>query len=160
MIRGIEHTAIATPDPAALAQWYVDTLGFVINYRGSTAVFVKAPNGSMIEFIPAEGDRGPNTLKSPGLRHLALIVDDFEAQYARLQRKGRALHRRAEREQGQQGCLLHRSRGQHPASAPAGHAAALKQAVGNGAGPGVGRPRVSPGEEQRRVRPCRSRKGG
>jgi glyoxylase I family protein len=88
MIRGIEHTAIATPDPAALAQWYVDTLGFVINYRGSTAVFVKAPNGSMIEFIPAEGDRGPNTLKSPGLRHLALIVDDFEAQYARLQRKG------------------------------------------------------------------------
>jgi glyoxylase I family protein len=88
MIRGIEHTAIATPDPAALAQWYVDTLGFVINYRGSTAVFVKAPNGSMIEFIPAEGDRGPNTLKSPGLRHLALLVDDFEAQYARLQRKG------------------------------------------------------------------------
>jgi len=88
MIRGIEHTAIATPDPAALAQWYVDTLGFVINYRGSTAVFVKAPNGSMIEFIPAEGDPGPNTLKSPGLRHLALLVDDFEAQYARLQRKG------------------------------------------------------------------------
>ena len=88
MIRGIEHTAIATPDPAALAQWYVDTLGFVINYRGSTAVFVKAPNGSMIEFIPAEGDRGPNTLKSPGLRHLALLVDDFETQYAMLQRKG------------------------------------------------------------------------
>jgi len=88
MIHGIEHTAIATPDPAALAQWYVDTLGFVINYRGSTAVFVKAPNGSMIEFIPAEGERGPNTLKSPGLRHLALIVDDFEAQYAMLQRKG------------------------------------------------------------------------
>lgn len=88
MIHGIEHTAIATPDPAALAQWYVDTLGFTINYRGSTAVFVKAPNGAMIEFIPAEGDRGPNTMKSPGLRHLALTVDDFEAQYARLQQLG------------------------------------------------------------------------
>jgi len=88
MIQGIEHTAIATPDPAALAQWYVDTLGFTINYRGSTAVFVKAPNGSMIEFIPAEGDRGPNTMKSPGLRHLALTVDDFEAQYARLRQLG------------------------------------------------------------------------
>jgi glyoxylase I family protein len=88
MIQGIEHTAIATPDPAALAQWYVDALGFTVNYRGSTAVFVKAPNGSMIEFIPAEGARGPNTMKSPGLRHLAILVDDFEAQYARLRQLG------------------------------------------------------------------------
>ncbi len=88
MIRGIEHTAIATPDPAALARWYVDTLGFTINYRGSTAVFVKAPDGTMIEFIAAEGERGPDTLKSPGLRHLALTVDDFEAAFADLQRKG------------------------------------------------------------------------
>lgn len=87
MIQGIEHSAIASPDPAALAQWYVDTLGFVINYRGSTAFFVKAPNGSMIEIIPAEGDRGPNTLKSPGLRHLALTVADFENAYATLKRK-------------------------------------------------------------------------
>lgn len=87
MIQGIEHSAIASPGPAALAQWYVDTLGFVINYRGSTAFFVKAPDGSMIEIIPAEGDRGPNTLKSPGLRHLALTVTDFENAYATLKRK-------------------------------------------------------------------------
>lgn len=87
MIQGIEHSAIASPDPAALAQWYVDTLGFVINYRGSTAFFVKAPNGTMIEIIPAEGGRGPNTLKSPGLRHLALTVADFESAYATLKRK-------------------------------------------------------------------------
>jgi len=85
MIQGIEHTAIASPDPAALAQWYVDTLGFVINYRGSTAFFVKAPDGSMIEIIPAEGERGPGTLKSPGLRHLALSVTDFDSVYAGLQ---------------------------------------------------------------------------
>ncbi len=87
MIQGIEHTAIASPDPAALAQWYVDTLGFFINYRGSTAFFVKAPDGTMIEIIPAEGDRGPGTLKSPGLRHLALTVTDFDAAYAALQAK-------------------------------------------------------------------------
>ena len=87
MIQGIEHSAIASPDPAALAQWYVDTLGFVINYRGSTAFFIKAPNGTMIEIIPAEGDRGPNTLKSPGLRHLALTVADFENAYATLKRR-------------------------------------------------------------------------
>ena len=81
MIQGIEHSAIASPDPASLAQWYVDTLGFVINYRGSTAFFVKAPDGSMIEIITAEGPRGDNTLKTPGLRHLALTVTDFDSVY-------------------------------------------------------------------------------
>ncbi|MBI4892162.1 MAG: VOC family protein [Acidobacteria bacterium] len=87
MIQGIEHTAIASPDPAALAQWYVDTLGFVINYKGSTAYFVKAPNGTMLEIIPAEGEQGPNTIKTPGLRHLALTVTDFENAYAALKRR-------------------------------------------------------------------------
>jgi len=81
MVQGIEHTAIASPNPSALAQWYCDTLGFVVNYKGSAAYFVKAPNGSMIEIIPAEGERGPNTMKSPGLRHLALTVTDFDAVY-------------------------------------------------------------------------------
>ncbi|WP_321473324.1 VOC family protein [uncultured Paludibaculum sp.] len=87
MILGIEHSAIASPDPASLAQWYVDTLGFVINYRGSTAFFIKAPNGTMIEIIPSEGARGENTLKTPGLRHLALTVGDFEAALAQLRAK-------------------------------------------------------------------------
>ena len=87
MIAGIEHTAIASPDPAALAAWYVDTLGFVINYKGSTAYFVKAPDGSMIEIIAAEGDRGPNTMKTPGLRHLALKVTDFDTVLAHLRAK-------------------------------------------------------------------------
>lgn len=84
MIVGIEHSAIASPDPAALAQWYVDTLGFVINYRGSAAFFVKAPNGTMIEIIPSDGPRGDNTLKTPGLRHLALTVADFDTALAEL----------------------------------------------------------------------------
>jgi glyoxylase I family protein len=87
MIQGIEHSAIASPDPASLAQWYVDTLGFVINYRGTTAFFVKAPDGSMIEIITAEGERGKNTLQTPGLRHLALTVNDFDTVYAGLRAK-------------------------------------------------------------------------
>ena len=32
MIRGIEHTAIAARDVAALADWYVAVLGFTIVY--------------------------------------------------------------------------------------------------------------------------------
>jgi len=88
MVQGIEHTAIAAADVAGLAEWYVSTLGFVINYRGSTAIFVKAPDGSMIEIIPAEGDRGATTMKTPGLRHLALTVTDFDAVYVGLKAKG------------------------------------------------------------------------
>lgn len=87
MIRGIEHTAIAAADVPALADWYVATLGFTMNYKGSTAIFVKAPDGTMIEIIPAEGERGNPTLKTPGLRHLALTVTDFDAVYADLKAK-------------------------------------------------------------------------
>lgn len=85
VIKGIEHAAIAAADIAALAHWYVSVLGFTINYQSANAIFVKAPDGSMIEIIRAEGDRPGQTMKTPGLRHLALAVTDFEAVYARLQ---------------------------------------------------------------------------
>jgi glyoxylase I family protein len=88
MIKGIEHTAIAAANAAELADWYVTTLGFTVPYRSANAVFVKAPDGTMIEIIHSEGDRPANTMKSPGLRHLALAVTDFDAVYAGLKEKG------------------------------------------------------------------------
>lgn len=88
MVRGIEHVAIASPDPAALAQWYVEHLNFVINYQSPRTVFVKAPDGSMIEITTSEGERIEQSLKQPGLRHLALTVDDFESTYNGLKSKG------------------------------------------------------------------------
>src|ERR1044071_6980698 len=88
MIQGIEHTAIASPDPQKLAQWYVQHLDFVINYNSGRTVFVKAPNGYMLEIISAEGDRAPQTLKNPGIRHLAIAVKDFESVYSRLKELG------------------------------------------------------------------------
>ncbi len=88
MVHGLEHTAIASPDPQSLARWYVDILGFRINYNSGRSVFVKAPNGSMLEIITAEGDRSQQTLKTPGIRHLAVAVGDFDATYAELRSKG------------------------------------------------------------------------
>jgi len=88
MIVGIEHVAIASPDPQKLAQWYVETLGFVINYNSGKTLFIKAPNGSMFEIITSEGGRVPQTLKDPGLRHVALTVSDFEAAYAKIKAAG------------------------------------------------------------------------
>jgi catechol 2,3-dioxygenase-like lactoylglutathione lyase family enzyme len=88
MFQGLEHTAIASPDPAGLAQWYVDTLGFHINFKYDQFFFVKAPNGSMLEIIPSEGERGSNSPKDPGIRHLAIAIDDFDAAYEQLKKAG------------------------------------------------------------------------
>jgi catechol 2,3-dioxygenase-like lactoylglutathione lyase family enzyme len=88
MFKGIEHTAIATPDPERLAQWYVDHLGFVVNYRYDRNVFIKAPNGTMLEIIPSEGERAPHKMKDPGIRHLAIAVDEFDAAYQQLRSLG------------------------------------------------------------------------
>ncbi len=78
MFLGLEHTAIASPDPPRLAQWYVDVLGFHINFKYDRFFFVKAPNGTMLEIIPSDGERGPNSPKDPGIRHVAIAVQNFD----------------------------------------------------------------------------------
>ncbi len=87
MFKGLEHTAIASPNPRALAQWYVDHLEFVINFEYDGNFFVRAQNGSMLEIIPSEGDRAPQKMKDPGIRHLAIDVDNFDDALAELQQK-------------------------------------------------------------------------
>jgi glyoxylase I family protein len=84
MFTGLEHTAIASPDPQRLAQWYVDKLGFVINFVYAGNYFVKAPNGVVLEIIPSEGERGENQMRTPGIRHFAVMVEDFDAGVAKL----------------------------------------------------------------------------
>ncbi|MBI2688373.1 MAG: VOC family protein [Acidobacteria bacterium] len=88
MIKGIEHTAIAAADIVTLADWYVQMLGFEINYKSPNAIFVRAENGTMLEIIHGEGARPANTMKTPGIRHLALTVDDFDAAFVRLTARG------------------------------------------------------------------------
>lgn len=84
MFTGLEHTAIASPNPKRLADWYVATLGFVINFEYDGNYFVKAPNGAMLEIIPSEGERGSNEMRDPGIRHLAVMVADFDRAHAAL----------------------------------------------------------------------------
>ena len=84
MFLGLEHTAIASPSPRALAQWYVDHLGFRINFEYDGNYFVRAANGSVLEIIPSEGARGENKARDPGIRHLAIEVKDFDAAYQAL----------------------------------------------------------------------------
>ena len=90
MFQGLEHAAIASSNPEKLALWYVEHLGFTINYfsPASKTTFVKAPNGSMFEIIVSDGERPAATLRTPGLRHLAIAVDNFEDDYEWLKAKG------------------------------------------------------------------------
>ena len=88
MFHGLEHTAIASPDPKRLAEWYVQKLDFRINYTYGGNYFVRASNGTLLEFIPSEGDRAPQQMKDPGIRHLAIAVDDFDAAMEELRKRG------------------------------------------------------------------------
>ncbi len=88
MFQGLEHTAIASPDPKRLAEWYVQKLDFRINYTYDGNYFIRAKNGTMIEIIPSIGDRAPQQMKDPGIRHMAIAVDDFDAATKELQNRG------------------------------------------------------------------------
>ena len=88
MFTGIEHFAIASPNPKALADWYVQTLEFRLNYEYQGNYFVRAKNGSMIEIIRSEGTSTEANLRTPGMRHIAISVENFDEAHADLQSKG------------------------------------------------------------------------
>lgn len=88
MYKGIEHTAIASPDPEKLASWYQQTLHFPVDHRVGSNIFLKAPNGTMLEIIPSQGERPESTPKTPGIRHFAITVEDFDAALEDLRSKG------------------------------------------------------------------------
>ncbi len=110
MFQGLEHTAIASPDPKRLAEWYVQKLDFRINYTYGGNYFVRASNGTLLEFIPSEGDRAPQQMKDPGIRHLAIAVDDFDAAMAGVAQTGRRVSRRTHRDARQPAGLFQRCR--------------------------------------------------
>jgi glyoxylase I family protein len=87
MFLGLEHTAIASPNPKNLADWYVQHLDFRINHSYDGNYFVRAADGTMLEIIPSVGDRAPQQMKDPGIRHLAISVADFDAATQELKRR-------------------------------------------------------------------------
>jgi glyoxylase I family protein len=88
MFTGIEHFAIASPNPKRLADWYVANLEFEITFEYAGNYFVEAKNGGLIEIIPAEGETPATQIRTPGMRHIAISVDDFDSAYQRLREQG------------------------------------------------------------------------
>lgn len=88
MFTGIEHFAIASPNPKRLADWYVANLEFEITFEYAGNYFVEAKNGALIEIIPAEGEAPATQVRTPGMRHIAISVDDFDSAHQYLREHG------------------------------------------------------------------------
>jgi len=91
MITALEHLAIASDDSASLARWYCEVLGFKMVYASEKdrIYFVSLPRGDTLEIMASSGAaRVDHAPKDPGLRHIALEVDDFDSTYQELQAKG------------------------------------------------------------------------
>jgi len=94
----IEHIGIYAHDTKALADWYVGIVGLRIVRRlekqgRPTIYFLAAAEGSEIEILPTEESRADRSLNAPGLSHIGLVVEDFEATQARLRENGVRLYR-------------------------------------------------------------------
>ena len=75
MVTGIEHVAIASPDPHRLAGWYVEHLNFVINYQSanSKTVFIKAARSISYGEVAKVID----SIKGAGASPIGLQLDDL-----------------------------------------------------------------------------------
>ena len=88
MYKGIDHTAIASPDPEGLADWYYRILDFSITHRIGANVFLQASDGTKLEIIPSDGKSVNTEFKTPGIRHIAIRVLDFKVATNDLVQKG------------------------------------------------------------------------
>lgn len=91
MIKGIEHIGICAKDTETLKNWYVNLLGFKVVYENNKnpkTYFLHVQDGSMIEIYPAQEGTGSCNNKVQGIRHIALIPDDFDKACETLKKNG------------------------------------------------------------------------
>ncbi len=89
MIKGIEHIALYSKDTKALADWYIKYLeAKIVVDTGNGVYFIAFPDNSMLELVNADKENQPTPLEAPGIRHLAITVDDFERAEAKIRKAG------------------------------------------------------------------------
>ena len=92
MILGFEHFAIAALDSRALADWYIKLFGLRVvfdNGEQPPKLLLKAPDGMVLEILPATGGaKTEYSLTAAGFRHLAVMVDDYDAAEVHLKQHG------------------------------------------------------------------------
>jgi catechol 2,3-dioxygenase-like lactoylglutathione lyase family enzyme len=88
----LEHFGLYAQDTKALADWYIDTLGFhvvrTLEKEGRPPIyFLSAQQGGEIEILPTQEPHAKRSLNQGGFSHIGLIVDDFSAVEASLAAK-------------------------------------------------------------------------
>ena len=88
----IEHLGLPSSDPAALKEWYVNTLGGKMVFTdGATppTFFVRLPGGVVLEIYGAKSSSAQTRdNKLAGWRHVALRVESIESAKALLEKRG------------------------------------------------------------------------
>jgi catechol 2,3-dioxygenase-like lactoylglutathione lyase family enzyme len=92
LISGVEHVALIATDPDALADWYQRALGATVAWASEKPprTYLLRLGNDLLEVGPAPvgSSPAPQPRDAPGLRHLALAVDDFDAAVATLRERG------------------------------------------------------------------------
>lgn len=92
LFAGVDHVAIAAADPAGLAGWYCETLGFRAlsdNGKDRPTRLLAGPGGGMIQMMPDDEAPPPGReLFDRGLSHLAIRVSDLDAALTALRQRG------------------------------------------------------------------------
>lgn len=87
---GIDHPAVAAEDVDALADWYVEHLGYERFFRADNPVWIlRAGDGTLLEIMPRDETARPKrTTWTPGWSHLAIRVSDFDTAHRLLDERG------------------------------------------------------------------------
>lgn len=93
MITGIDHFAVVTTDVARAARFYTELLGFRETMRletshSGTIIFIGLGEAQLELFGGGTPRSGPAEGRPVGFTHIALKVDDIDADYERLAAAG------------------------------------------------------------------------
>ena len=80
-ILGFDHVGICAKDPKAMADWYIEHLGFTLHSVGNGGnYFVESPDHILIEImVPMQGHDIDAAEPAIGWKHIALVPEDFDA---------------------------------------------------------------------------------
>lgn len=92
MIKDIDHVAVVTTDVQRAAKFYTEALGFrevgrLETTHSGTLIFLGL-GGTTVELFGGGKPRAAGDTGEVGYRHLALLVDDADAEYERLKAMG------------------------------------------------------------------------
>ena len=90
MIQGVEHIALCAENVPSLVAWYQKIFQVELIKEGQAGpIFLKFPDGFLIEFLEAAGDIPPIPKgREKGFRHIALTVSSLEDMVETLTEEG------------------------------------------------------------------------